>query len=111
MELKLNVYEKRVIVKTYTAETYDLMFGTVEDLIELIDLDSLKSGSDAEIIKLVGKIVINGMDVIKPLLKDIFNGITDEELKCTKVSEVANALVEVTKFTIAQIAKGNNSKN
>lgn len=111
MELKLNVYEKREIVKTYTAETYDLMFVTVEDLVELIDLDNLKNGTDAEIVKLAGKVVLNGMDIIKPLLKDIFDGLTDEELKCTKVSEVAGVLVEVTKFTIAQISKGNNSKN
>ena len=39
MDLKLNIYEKRKIVKTYTAETYDLMFGTVEDLLNIIDID------------------------------------------------------------------------
>ena len=31
MDLKLNIYDKKEITKTYTAETYDLMFGTVED--------------------------------------------------------------------------------
>ena len=86
MDLKLNIYEKKKVVKTYTAETYDLMFGTVEDLIDLIDLDQLKNGTDAEIIKLVGKVIINGMGIIKPLLKDIFEGLTDEELKKTKIS-------------------------
>lgn len=111
MELKLNVYNRKEIIKTYTAETYDLMFGTVEDLTELIDLDSLKSGSDVEIIKLVGKVLISGMEIIKPLLKDIFEGLTDEELKHTKVSEITNTLVEVIKFSIAQISKGVNGKN
>lgn len=111
MELKLNIYNKREIVKTYRAESYDLMFGTIEDLVDIIDIDSLKSGDDVEIIKLVGKTVINGMDVIKPLLKDIFDGLTDDELKHTKVSEIATVLVEVMKFTISQITKGQNSKN
>lgn len=111
MELKLNVYDKKEIIKTYTAETYDIMFGTVEDLVEIIDLDSVQSGNDGEIIKLALKLVINGMDILKPLLKDIFDGLTDEELKRTKVSEVANVLVEVVKFTISQIMKGQNSKN
>ena len=111
MDLKLNIYEKKKIVKTYTAETYDLMFGTVEDLIDLIDLDQLKNGTDAEIIKLVGKVIINGMGIIKPLLKDIFEGLTDEELKKTKVSEISTALVEIVKFSIAQITKGTNGKN
>nr|DAY64247.1 MAG TPA: hypothetical protein [Caudoviricetes sp.] len=111
MDLKLNIYEKKKIVKTYTAETYDLMFGTVEDLIDLIDLDQLKNGTDAEIIKLVGKVIINGMGIIKPLLKDIFEGLTDEELKKTKVSEISTALVEIVKFSISQITKGTNGKN
>lgn len=111
MDLKLNIYEKKKIVKTYTAETYDLMFGTVEDLIDLIDLDQLKNGTDAEIIKLVGKVIINGMGIIKPLLKDIFEGLTDEELKKTKVSEISTALVEIVKFSILQITKGTNGKN
>lgn len=111
MDLKLNIYEKKKIVKTYTAETYELMFGTVEDLIDLIDLDQLKNGTDAEIIKLVGKVIINGMGIIKPLLKDIFEGLTDEELKKTKVSEISTALVEIVKFSISQITKGTNGKN
>lgn len=111
MDLKLNIYEKKKIVKTYTAETYDLMFGTVEDLIDLIDLDQLKNGTDAEIIKLVGKVIINGMGIIKPLLKDIFEGLTDKELKKTKVSEISTALVEIVKFSISQITKGTNGKN
>lgn len=111
MDLKLNIYEKKKVVKTYTAETYDLMFGTVEDLIDLIDLDQLKNGTDAEIIKLVGKVIISGMGIIKPLLKDIFEGLTDEELKNTKVSEISTALVEIVKFSISQITKGTNGKN
>lgn len=111
MELKLNIYNGREVEKTYTAETYDLMFGTVEDLLEVIDLDNLKSGSDVEIIKLVGNVVTKSMDVIKPLLKDIFEGLTDDELRKTKVKEIAEALIEVVKFSIAQIGKGANSKN
>lgn len=109
--MKLNIYEKKKIVKTYEAETYDLMFGTVEDFIELVDLDKLQTGSDAEIIKLVGGVVLKGMDVIKPLLKDVFEGLTDEELRNTKVSEIASALVDIVKFAVTELSKGANSKN
>ena len=111
MDLKLNIYEKRKIVKTYTAETYDLMFGTVEDLIDLIDLDKLDKGTDAEIIKLVGNMLMKGINIFKPLLKDIFEGLTDDELKNAKVSEIATALVEVVKFSVLQIKQGSNGKN
>lgn len=111
MELRLNIYNKRQIEKTYTAETYDLMFGTVEDLIDVIDLDKLEGASDTEIIKLAMDVVMNGLGIIKPLLKDIFDGLTDEELRNTKVSEIAFVLVEVVKFTITQMGKNTNPKN
>lgn len=109
--MKLNIYDKRKIVKTYETDTYDLMFGTVEDVANAVDIDSLKTGSDVEIIKMVGKLVMTSMDTVKDLLKDIFNGITDEELKKTKVSEIAKVLVEVVQFTITQLNLGVNEKN
>lgn len=109
--MKLSIYKKGQVEKTYTAETYDLMFGTVEDVADAVDLDSLKTGSDVEIIKMIGNLVLNSMDTVKNLLKDIFDGVTDEELKRAKVKEIASVLLEVVKFTIAQISLGNNGKN
>ena len=109
--MKLNVYEKKKIVKTYEADTYDLMFGVIEDVADAVKLDELKSGSDVEIIKMAGNLVIKSMDTVKELLKDIFDGITDEELKNTKVSEIAMVLVDVVKYTITQLNKGTGGKN
>ena len=44
--MKLNIYKKengkKVIAKTYEAETYDLMYGTVEDFLNLIDVQNIK---------------------------------------------------------------------
>ncbi len=111
MQLKLNIYNKRNIEKTYTAETYDIMFGTVEDLLNLIDLDKLNGKNDIEFIQAAVDVVINGLGIIKPLLQDIFEGLTDDELRNTKVSEVASVLVTIIKFTISQISKGNTEKN
>ena len=109
--MKLNIYDKKKIVKTYEVDAYDLMFGTVEDVANAIDIDSLKTGSDVEIIKMVGKLVMSSMDTVKNLLKDIFEGLTDDELKGTKVSEIAKVLVEVVQFTITQLNLGVNEKN
>lgn len=109
--MKLNVYKKREIVKTYEADTYDLMFGVLEDVADAVHLDELKSGSDAEIIKIVGNLVLHSMGTVRDLLKDIFPGITDEELKNTRVSEIAQVIIDVVKFTIAELMKGFGSKN
>ena len=109
--MKLNIYKKKEIVKTYTADTYDLMFGTIEDVAAAVKLDTLESGTDVEIIKLIGGLVLSSMDTIKDLLKDIFDGITDDELKHVKVKEIVNVLLEVIQYTIKQLNIGVDTKN
>lgn len=108
--MKLNIYDRKAVVKTYEADTYDLMLGTVEDIAEAINLDQLKTGNNAEIIKMAGNLVINSLDTVRDLLKDIFDGLTDDELKHTKVAEIAAVIVDVVRYTIAELSKG-GSKN
>ena len=79
--MRLNVYEKRRVVKTYEADSYDLPFGVIEDVADVINLDQLETGSNAELIKIAGGVVLRCKDTVKDLMKDIFEGITDEELK------------------------------
>lgn len=109
--MKLNIYEKKQVVKTYEANSYDLMFGTVEDVANAINLDELKSGTDAEIMKMVIKLISSSMGTIKQLMMDIFDGLTEDELKKVKVSEMALVIVEVVTFTIQQLNMGASSKN
>lgn len=111
MDLKLNIYEKRKVVKTYTAETYDLMFGTVEDLLNVIDIDNIQAGDKTELIKAVAKVLAHSMDIVKPLLKDVFDGLTDEELRNTSIKEIVDVLSNIVTYSINQITKGNNGKN
>ncbi|MBQ2557559.1 MAG: hypothetical protein II553_00930 [Lachnospiraceae bacterium] len=109
--MKLNIYEKRKIVKTYEADAYDLPFGVIEDVADVINLDALETGSNAELIKVAGNVVLKCKNTVKDLMKDIFEGITDEELKKTKVTDVAQVLIEVVKYTAEQLSKGLNRKN
>lgn len=111
MEIRLPIYEGKTVVKTYTAETYDIMFGTVEDLINALDFDKMSSGKDEDLIAAIAVAIPKIFRFIKPLLKDIFEGLTDEELKHCKVKDIAIALLNVIKFTIRQISEGDNAKN
>jgi len=104
--MKLNIYDGKDIVKTYTAETYDLMFGVIEDVADAINLDSLKNGDDTEIIKMAGEMILGSIGTIRELLKDVFEGITDEELKHVKVSEIIIVMVDIVRFTLRQLSLG-----
>lgn len=100
MELELNIYKDGKIEKTYTANEYDLMFGTIEDLISLIDNDKLFSNkNEIEIFDSVGLFAKNAFEEIKTLLKDIFPGVTDEELRRTKTKEIVRLFIPLIKFS------------
>lgn len=109
--MKINIYENKRVIKTYTADAYDLEFGILEDVADTIKLDDMKTGSDTELLKMIANAVINSKETVKYLLKDIFDGITDDEIKHTRVSEIAAVLLDVVKFTIAQLNKGLTEKN
>ena len=44
--MKLNIYEKKKVVKTYTEETYRIEWGVMCDVAEALNLDDMKDGSD-----------------------------------------------------------------
>ena len=44
MELTLNIYEGKKVVKTYKAQTIDFSFGVVEDVLDALNFESMKTG-------------------------------------------------------------------
>lgn len=101
MELKLNIYKvkngARTIEKTYTANDYEIMFGTVEDIINALELDKITGNklSNDELTSILFKALGRGVPQISLFLQDIFPGLTKEELKNTKVNEVKNVILGV----------------
>lgn len=104
MELVLNIYSRerdekgnRIISKTYKANDYELLYGVIEDVLNLFDPNVLK---DEE--KLLD-IIQSARNEVNDLLKDIFFGITDEELRYTTLNEIVEVVVNVLKYSIVGI--------
>lgn len=102
--MKLNIYDHKEVIKTYEANEYELMFGTVEDMIDAAKLDKIESGTDAEIVMAATNLVTTSMGTVKDLLKDVFDGLTDDEIRHTRVSEIVNVIVDVIRYAISQIS-------
>lgn len=105
MQLKLNIYKNsREIEKTYEAGEFDIMFGTVEDLINLLDMDKLgENASNMDFVSAIVKLVSGGKEELKMVLKEIFPEITDEELKRVKLKELVPLIKNVVKFSLGEI--------
>lgn len=107
--MKLNIYNGNKVIKTYTATTYDLMWGTLEDVAHVVDLENLTAGSNADLVKVVASLALKSMNTVKGLLLDIFDGLTEEEIRNTKIKEIAHVLIDVIKYTLDQM--GGDQKN
>jgi hypothetical protein len=112
MQLNLNIYSGKTVEKVYTADEFDIMFGTVEDLVSLVDVDRLSGNvTDTDFIGAVAVLLKGGFGQVKTLLKELFPDVTDEELKHTKMKEVLAILVQVLKHGFSEMAAAGNTKN
>ena len=102
--MKLNVYKnQKEIEKTLEVEAYDLMYGTVEDILDILDGVS-ENMSDDDLLKLVTA----NRGKINDLLLDVFPDATEEDLKRTKVKELIPIFLEIFSFVQNSFATGKN---
>lgn len=107
--MKLPIYEKvdgkKTIVKTYTAETYDLMWGTVEDVANAFHLDDMKEVSSEQLQQQLGAFIVSHLPDVHGFLKDIFEGITDDEIRNTRTEDVIMVFIDLVIYTISKVHK------
>jgi hypothetical protein len=105
--LLLNIYDENnaVITKQHKAEEVHILFGTIEDLIDLLDENVLNDNAE------LAKVLIKAMKKLKPILKQVFTGVTDEELKYTRTDELVPLFMQILGYMFNQVNSLGGSKN
>lgn len=105
--MKINVYKnQKEIEKTYEVDEYDIMYGTVQDILAVLDdLDMNDLKNDDQLLKLITE----NRTKLEDLLLDIFasEGLTAEELRRVKVKELVPVFIDL----FAYVQKSFRSKN
>lgn len=111
--MELNIYKNGEVEKTYNSTEFDLDTGTCEDLLSLIDIDKFanKNINNEELAVEIMKVVTKALPTFKPMLKQIFVGLTDEELRRTKIKEVGKVVVASVIFTLKEMLQFDTGKN
>ena len=99
MEITLKIYNGNEIEKTYTAETIDFSFGVVEDILDALDLENIKSDSKTEL----AGVIIKCSKQLKPFLKDLFPGVTDEEIRRTHMQNLVEVFRGLYHYATAEL--------
>lgn len=112
--MKLPIYDRKgEVVKTYEKDVSDVLFCTTDDVSQALDLKPGEKVSIDDLSPIVLEFINSSMDKAKAIVKDVFDGLTDEELRMTKTVEFDKVITELVGFTLGILgkAKGNNEKN
>lgn len=99
MNLVLKIYDEsgKTVIKSYESTTYDLMFGTVMNLMELLKIEEIDN--QMEMLKTIHK----AWDEIKNVLSGVFPEVTEDDWKNVKVKELLPIIVEIAKFSVTEM--------
>lgn len=99
MNLVLKIYDDagKNVVKSYESTTYDLMFGTVMNLMELLKIEDMDNQME------MLKTIYNAWDEIKTVLSGVFPDVTDDDWKHVKVKELLPIILDIAKFSVTEM--------
>lgn len=100
MALKLPIYQQGVIEKTYEVEAFRVPYGVIQDVLHIVEVDKLND----EIA--VAGMLMQAIDLINPLLKDLFPGLTDEELRHADLIDIGLVFTDIARYAIEKLSKG-----
>lgn len=113
MKIELNTYKKEglknVVDKTFVADTSNIFTSTIEDLLEVLDLDTLKTLDLNNINDSAGAIAVmvtKASKQVKPLIVDCFE-MTEEDYRKTKITDVIKAVIAIVRSAFADIMSVN----
>ena len=104
--MKINIYKnQKEIEKTFEVKNYDLMYGTVQDILDVMDSGLIESNDEEGLIMLIMK----NRDKIEALLLDIFEpaGMVKNDLRNIKVKELVPLFIELFNYVSAAFEEKN----
>lgn len=108
----INIWKnQKEVEKVLKCEQYDLMLGTLEDVLKLFRLGDIEN----EIQKLdeqsILQIIVKEYDKITVLLHDVFPDMTIDDRKKIKVRELIPFFMQLIAYAVGQITSIETRKN
>lgn len=99
MNLILKIYDDKGqnVVKSYESTTYDLMFGTVKKLMELLKIEDMDNQME------MLKTIYEAWDEIKAVLLGVFPEVTDDDWNHVKVKELLPIILDIAKYSVTEM--------
>lgn len=98
MNLTLNIYDEKgkEVVKTAKSSTFDLMFGTIFKLMDLLKIEDIDNNLE------VLKVIYGAWNEIKVVLSTVFPDVSEDEWAHVKVKELVPIIINIGKFAVSE---------
>lgn len=105
--LILKIYDDsgKNVVKSYEASTYDLMFGAVMKLMELLKIEEMEDQMQ------MLKTIYGAWAGIRTVLAGVFPDVTPDEWEHVRVKELLPMILEIAKFSVTEMFTIPTEKN
>ena len=100
MSLRLPIYRNGVIEKTYEVENFRIPYGVIQDVLHLVEVDKLNDEMA------IAGMLLEAFDLFDPLLKDLFPGLTDDDLRHADFVDIGLVFTGVARYAIEKLSKG-----
>lgn len=107
MDLTLKIYDGKYVVKTYTADSIDFSFGVVEDVLDALKFEDMKTGDKTE----VAAMIVKCSKQLRPFLMDLFPGVTAEEIRNTRVQNLIEVFRGLYLYAVGELGAAATQKN
>lgn len=102
--MKISTYKtQKEIDKTFEVDGYDLMYGTVEDILAVLD----EAGDLKDNAQLL-KVIQQNRSKVNDLLKDVFPDMTDEDIRRVKLKDLIPFFMELITYVMQSFGSGKN---
>lgn len=102
----LKIYDGKTIIKEYQAETIDLSFGVIEDVLDALDFENMTDQ------KQLAGMIVKASKQLRPFLKDIYDGVTDDEIRHTRIQNLVEIFKDLYRYAMTELgAAAGNTKN
>lgn len=101
MTLYLNIYKQNSneVEKTYTTESINLSYGVIEDILDALNFEEMKTGSNTEL----ATMVVKCSRQLRPFLMDLFSGLTADEVRRTHMQDLIELFRNLYHFATAEL--------
>mgnify|MGYP006952324057 CR=1 FL=1 len=94
------------VIKEVQADTFDIRFGTIDKLMELLDID--EDTSSFELLKKVS----TAWREVTDILSDIFPDMEKDDWRYVRLNDLVPVILQVVKYTFSEIMEiPSDSKN